>query len=85
MNEATSSLTRAPQLSQAERTLALAQSVLRVWSQCCAQANLAGHRPATLDALLMATAQCHGLTVVTRNVRDFARYPPVLNPWGPAD
>ena len=29
----------------------------------------------------MATAQCHGLNVVTRNVRDFARYPLVLNPW----
>ena len=65
----------------ADRTLALDRSVLRVWSQCCAQADLAGQRLATLDALLMATAQCHGLTVVTRNVRDFARYPLVLNPW----
>ena len=64
-----------------DRTLALDRSVLRVWSQCCAQADLAGQRLATLDALLMATAQCHGLTVVTRNVRDFARYPLVLNPW----
>ena len=65
----------------ADRTLALDRSVLRVWSQCCAQAELAGQRLATLDALLMATAQCHGLTVVTRNVRDFARYPLLLNPW----
>ena len=65
----------------ADRTLALDRSVLRVWSQCCAQADLAGQRLATLDALLMATAQCHGLTVVTRNVRDFARYPLLLNPW----
>ena len=65
----------------ADRTLALDRSVLRVWSQCCAQADLAGQRLATLDALLMATAQCHGLTVVTRKVRDFARYPLVLNPW----
>ena len=29
----------------------------------------------------MATAQCHGLTVVTRNVADFVRYPQVFNPW----
>jgi len=29
----------------------------------------------------MATAQCHGLTVVTRHVADFARYPQVFNPW----
>ena len=58
MNEATSSLTRAARLPQrfAEHTLALGRSVLRVWSQCCAQANLAGQRLATLDALLMATA-----------------------------
>ena len=34
-----------------------------------------------MDGLLMATAQCHGLTVVTRNVQDFAHYPQVLNPW----
>lgn len=65
----------------AERTLPLDRSVLRVWSRCCAEADLAGQRLATLDALLMATAQCHGLTVVTRNVRDFARYPLVFNPW----
>jgi predicted nucleic acid-binding protein len=29
----------------------------------------------------MATAQCHGLTVMTRNVADFARYAQVFNPW----
>jgi hypothetical protein len=67
----------------AERTLPLDRSVLRVWSQCCAQADLAGQRLATLDGLLMATAQCHGLTVVTRNVRDFVRYPRLFNPWEP--
>lgn len=26
-------------------------------------------------------AQCHELTVVTRNVQDFALYPQVFNPW----
>ena len=34
------------------------------------------------DAFIGATAQCHDLTVVTRNVRDFARFGvPILNPW----
>lgn len=34
------------------------------------------------DALIAATAAVHGLTVVTRNVRDFAVLEvPVLNPW----
>jgi toxin FitB len=34
-----------------------------------------------MDGLIMATAQCHGLTVVTRNVQDFAAYPQIFNPW----
>ncbi|MEJ6548400.1 type II toxin-antitoxin system VapC family toxin [Corynebacterium sp. USCH3] len=34
------------------------------------------------DAFIAATAQVHGLTVATRNVRDFADIPiPVVNPW----
>ncbi len=35
------------------------------------------------DALIGATGLVHGLTVVTRNVGDFARFDelPVLNPW----
>jgi len=35
-----------------------------------------------MDAMLAATAMVHGLTLVTRNVRDFARLGlPTLNPW----
>lgn len=39
--------------------------------------------PAPLaDALIAGTAAVNGLTVVTRNVADFARFGvPVLNPW----
>lgn len=34
------------------------------------------------DAMIAATALVHGMTVVTRNVRDFApTRVPVLNPW----
>jgi predicted nucleic acid-binding protein len=36
-----------------------------------------------MDAFLAATAQVHGLTLVTRNVRDFEAWGgPLLNPWG---
>lgn len=36
------------------------------------------------DALLAATALVHGLTMVTRNVRDFAHTGvPLVNPWTP--
>ena len=39
-------------------------------------------RPAARDAWIAATALVHGLTVVSRNVRDFAACgAPVLNPW----
>jgi predicted nucleic acid-binding protein len=35
-----------------------------------------------VDGLVAATALVFGLTVVTRNVRDFDMTPaPVLNPW----
>jgi predicted nucleic acid-binding protein len=34
------------------------------------------------DAMIAATAQVHGLTIVTRNVRDFAAFgAPTLNPF----
>jgi len=37
------------------------------------------------DAMIAATARIHGLTVVTRNVRDFARFDvPVFNPFAKA-
>lgn len=35
-----------------------------------------------VDSLIAATAIRHNLTLVTRNVRDFERFPiRVLNPW----
>ena len=34
------------------------------------------------DVMIGATAQVHGLTVVTRNTADFARFAvPMINPW----
>ncbi|MSQ73395.1 MAG: type II toxin-antitoxin system VapC family toxin [Betaproteobacteria bacterium] len=65
----------------AGRILPLDAAALHVWAQIAAQAELAGHPIPVMDALLMSTAQCHGLTVVTRNVQDFSPYPQVFNPW----
>ena len=65
----------------ADRSLPLDATILRIWAQCSAEADLAGQRIAALDGLLIATAQQHGLTIVTRNVRDFVRYGLVFNPW----
>ena len=63
------------------RTLPLDSASLHIWAQLSANAELAGKPLPVMDGLIMATAQCHGLTVVTRNVQDFAHYPQVLNPW----
>jgi len=63
------------------RILPLDSTAFHVWAQIAAYAETAGQPVPVMDSLLMATAQCHGLTVVTRNVHDFALYPQVFNPW----
>ena len=65
----------------AGRILPLDAAALHVWAQIAATAELAGQPLPVMDGLLMATAQCHGLTIVTRNVQDFTLYPQVFNPW----
>jgi predicted nucleic acid-binding protein len=48
---------------------------------CCARLHVPDPRPER-DALIAATALVHGMTVVTRNVADFAPIGvPLLNPW----
>lgn len=63
------------------RILPLDAAALHVWAQIAARAELAGKTVSVMDGLIMATAQCHGLTVVTRNAQDFALYPQTFNPW----
>ncbi len=47
----------------------------------CAALHVPNPRPER-DALIAATALVHGMTVVTRNVRDFEPMNvPILNPW----
>jgi toxin FitB len=65
----------------AGRILPLDAAALHLWAQLAARSELAGQPLPVMDGLIMATAQCHGLTVVTRNVQDFASYPQIFNPW----
>lgn len=65
----------------AGRILPLDAATLHTWAQLAARAELAGQRLPVMDGLIMATAQCHGLTVVTRNTADFRFYPQVFDPW----
>ena len=65
------------------RILVADEQVWRRWGSVCGVHERSGKGPLpVLDALIAATAQVHGLTVVTRNERDFARCDvPTLNPW----
>ncbi len=65
----------------AGRILPLDAVAFHAWAQIAAHSELAGQPLPVMDGLLMATAQCHGLTVVTRNVQDFVLYPQIFNPW----
>ena len=65
----------------AGRILPLDAAAFHAWAQIAAHSELAGQPLPVMDGLLMSTAQCHGLTVVTHNVQDFALYPQIFNPW----
>ncbi len=61
----------------AERTLPINSAV----ALKCARPHVPDPR-AERDALIAATAIVHGMTIVTRNVTDFATIDlPVINPW----
>ena len=63
----------------ANRTMAVDRQVAEQWGRLVARATIA-----TIDGLIAATALAHGLIVVTRNLRDFARTGvQVLNPFEP--
>jgi toxin FitB len=65
-----------------QRILAFTRDTAGYWARLCAQAEAAGKPMAAFDSLIAATALEHGLSVVTRNVSDFASAPVVLiNPW----
>lgn len=63
----------------AGRILAVDATVAQRWGRLLAQA---GRPLPAIDSLLAATALAHGLTLVTRNLRDF-QHPEltVLDPW----
>lgn len=63
------------------RTVDADDAVWDAWAEMCGISDAAGRPLLPIDALLFATAQLHNLTIVTRNVRDFAPYPLIHNPW----
>jgi predicted nucleic acid-binding protein len=67
------------------RILEVEEPVLLAWRGLVTAGQKARHTYAQPDALIVATAQVHGLAVATRNVADFVqaapRAVPVLDPW----
>lgn len=65
----------------AGRILAVDENVAARWAEFGSIGNV--H---VIDSLIAATAMAHGLTVVTRNVKDFSRLGiPVLDPFAAPD
>jgi toxin FitB len=55
------------------------------WGILSGEYRLQGKQVKVADGLIVATALHHGLTIVTRNVKDFAGFGvAVLNPWDAA-
>ena len=65
-----------------QRVLAITEDILFKWRLLVEEGRKAGHTFSQPDLIIAATALHHGLTVVSRDVRDFQRArAPVLNPW----
>jgi hypothetical protein len=66
----------------ARRILPVDAPTAELGGQIEGRCQLAGRPAEPFDTLIAATAQAHGLTLVTRNVKDFEVWGgPVFNPW----
>ena len=64
------------------RILAIDAPIADRWGLLAAEARRKGKALSAIDGLLAATALHHNLTLVSRNVGDFANaHVPLLNPW----
>jgi toxin FitB len=65
-----------------ERLLPVGAAIADEWGRLLARAENAGTAVGGIDALIAATAQVHGLQVVTRNVVHFRHAcVGVISPW----
>lgn len=65
-----------------DRILDVDRRVADAWGRMMARSQRTGQALGSMDAFFAATAECHGMTLVTRNVRDFDGLALSLhNPW----
>jgi hypothetical protein len=68
----------------AGRLVLVDAAVADAWGRLRAARETSGRPLPVVDGLLAATARVHGLTLVTRNLRDFADTGvALLDPWSP--
>jgi toxin FitB len=66
------------------RIIGVDVAVADAWGVIHARGKAVGRSIDVMDGLIAATAEVHGMTVVTRDVEDFkAAGTPLLNPWTP--
>lgn len=66
----------------AERILPIDRAVAEHWGDLMAQSRRSGVALSVMDGFFAATALANDLTLVTRNVKDFASFGvPLFNPW----
>jgi len=63
------------------RILAVDPDVAEACGKTVSRSEAVGRPIGVMDAFLAATAEVHGLTLVTRNTGDFTLLDAVLNPW----
>jgi predicted nucleic acid-binding protein len=65
-----------------QRVLGIDQRIAETWGILMARGRRVGANLGTMDAFFAATAEAHGLTLVTRNLRDFGALGiSLLDPW----
>ena len=65
-----------------DRILPVTENVAERWGRLTAEQRRSGRQVAVADGLIAATALEHGLTLVTRNVKDFDGLGlTIINPW----
>jgi toxin FitB len=64
------------------RVLSIDRVIADVWGKVVARSEAIGRSIGAMDAFIAATAEAHGMTLVTRNTSDFeASLKHLINPW----